>query len=107
VANVFIYSKFLTGKYVFNLAQENIIKVGAVSHPSLLQVPADLEALLAQSKAPILINSCDIDQAFPKESCEMTDRLLGDGKYAPGYKRVHWPGCTHGFAVSGETSSNK
>jgi hypothetical protein len=89
------------GKYVFNLAQEGIIKVGAVSHPSLLKMPDDLQTLLAKSKAPILINSCDVDQQFPKESCELADSLLGDGKYAHGYKRVHWKGCVHGFAVSG------
>ncbi|KIJ57132.1 hypothetical protein M422DRAFT_238701 [Sphaerobolus stellatus SS14] len=59
------------GKYVFNLAQENIIKVGAVAHPSL-------------------------------ESCEMADKLLGEGKYEHDYKRIHWPGCTHGFAVKGD-----
>ncbi|KIJ57133.1 hypothetical protein M422DRAFT_23237 [Sphaerobolus stellatus SS14] len=92
------------GKYVFNLAQENVIKVGAVSHPSLLKRPDDIESLLAKSKAPILINSCDIDEQFPKEACELADNLLGDGKYAPGYKRAHWAGCVHGFAVRGDLS---
>ena len=99
-AIIFSSSEDLTGKYVFNLAQDNVIKVGAVSHPSLLQMPGDLEKLLAQSKAPILINSCDIDQQFPAESCGIADKLFGEGKYVPGYKRVHWEGCTHGFAVS-------
>jgi len=89
------------GKYVFNLAQEGTIKVGAVSHPSLLKIPDDLEDL-AKSKAPMLINSCDVDQQFPKEACELADNLLGDGKYAPGYNRVHWKGCVHGFAVRGD-----
>ncbi|KAF8524577.1 dienelactone hydrolase [Hysterangium stoloniferum] len=92
------------GKYVFNLAQEGTIKVGVVSHPSLLKMPDDLETLLAKSKAPMLINSCDVDGQFPKESCELADNLLGDGKYAPGYKRVHWKGCVHGFAVRGDLS---
>ena len=32
-----------TARYVFDLAFENIIKVAVVSHPSLLQVPVDLE----------------------------------------------------------------
>jgi hypothetical protein len=35
---------FILGRYVFDLAFENIIKVAVVSHPSLLQIPADLEA---------------------------------------------------------------
>ena len=33
----------LGGRYVFDLAFENIIKVAVVSHPSLLKIPADLE----------------------------------------------------------------
>ena len=90
----------LVGKYVVNLAQDNVIKVGVVSHPSLLQVPDDLEKLASQSKAPLLINSCDVDQQFPAESRVIADNMFGDGKYTPGYKRVHWAGCTHGFAVS-------
>jgi hypothetical protein len=31
------------GRYTFDLAFENIIKVAVVSHPSLLKVPDDLE----------------------------------------------------------------
>ena len=31
------------GRYTFDLAFDNIIKVAAVSHPSLLSVPKDLE----------------------------------------------------------------
>ena len=31
------------GRYTFDLAFDNIIKVAAVAHPSLLRVPADLE----------------------------------------------------------------
>ncbi|GJJ07049.1 hypothetical protein Clacol_001248 [Clathrus columnatus] len=92
------------GKYIFNLAQENIIKVGATSHPSLLKIPEDIETLASKSKVPILINSCDVDQQFPKESCDLADSLLGNGKYAPGYRRVHWKGCVHGFAVRGDMS---
>ncbi|KAF8592232.1 dienelactone hydrolase [Ramaria rubella] len=61
------------GKYVVNLAQDNVIKVGAVSHPP----------------------------------CVTADKLLGDGKYTPGYKRVHWEGCTHGFAVRGDMADPK
>lgn len=31
------------GRYVFDLAFDNVIKVGVVSHPSLLKTPDDLE----------------------------------------------------------------
>jgi hypothetical protein len=36
---------------------------------------------------------------FSAEKTAAADEILGDGKFAPGYKRVHWMGCTHGFAV--------
>jgi dienelactone hydrolase len=93
------------GRYVFDLAFDNIIKAAVVSHPSLLQVPADLEKYLASSKAPLLINSCPIDQLFPLESSNKADELFGDGKFAPGYKREFWEGCTHGFAVRGDMTN--
>jgi len=93
------------GRYVFDLAFDNIIKAAVVSHPSLLQVPADLEKYLASSKAPLLINSCPIDQQFPLESSNKADELFGDGKFAPGYKREFWEGCTHGFAVRGDMTN--
>jgi len=92
------------GRYMFDLAFENIIKVGVVSHPSLLQVPDDLEKYAATSKAPLLINSCPVDSQFPPESSAKADEILGGGKFAPGYKRAHFEGCTHGFAVRGDLS---
>jgi dienelactone hydrolase len=94
-------------KYVFELAQENVIKVGAVAHPSLLDNPGDIEKLLKESKAPMLINSCETDAQFPAEFQKVTDELLGDGKYAPGYKRTYYPGATHGFGVRADLSDEK
>lgn len=85
------------GKYVFNLAQENGLKVGATSHPSLLDNPKDIEKLLKSSHAPILINSCETDGQFPIEFQRVTDEILGEGKYKPGYKRNYYPGASHGF----------
>lgn len=38
-----------SGRYVFDLAFENIIKVSAVSHPTFLQVPTDLEVRIPSS----------------------------------------------------------
>jgi len=116
------------GRYVFDLAFDNVIQVAAVSHPSLLKVPEDLEVCwafppplsvisfeidpspkkyLATSKAPLLINSCTIDQLFPHESQAKADEILGGGKFKPGYKREYFEGCTHGFAVRGDLSDPK
>jgi len=92
------------GRYVFDLAFENIIKVAATAHPSMLQVPADLEKLLATSKAPLLINAAEVDQQYPVESQAKGDEILGGGKYKPGYEKIFWPGTTHGFAVRGDLS---
>ncbi|PCH44448.1 alpha/beta-hydrolase [Wolfiporia cocos MD-104 SS10] len=91
----------------FYLAYKNETHVTIVSHPSMLQIPADLEKYRDVSKAPLLINSCEVDQAFPKEAQATTDELLGGGKFAPGYERTYWDGCTHGFAVRGDLSNPK
>jgi len=90
------------GRYVFDLAFENIIKVAVVSHPSLLKVPEDLEKYASTSKAPLLINSCTEDQQFPLESSAIADGIFGGDKFAPGYKREYFEGCKHGFAVRGD-----
>jgi len=93
------------GRYVFDLAFENIIKVGVVSHPSLLKVPEDLEKYVNTSKAPLLINSCTTDSQFPLEASAKADEVFA--KFEPGYKREYFEGCTHGFAVRGDMSDPK
>ncbi|EIM81993.1 chlorocatechol-degradation protein [Stereum hirsutum FP-91666 SS1] len=93
-------------RYVFNLAFENKISVSVTAHPTMIQVE-DLQKYLEVSKAPLLINSCTTDPQFPPEKIEAADRILGGGKFAPGYERVHWEGCTHGFAVRGDISDPK
>ncbi|TFK39472.1 chlorocatechol-degradation protein [Crucibulum laeve] len=95
------------GRYVFDLGFENVIAVGATSHPSLLQVPADLEKYVKTSKAPLLLNTCTVDSQFPPEAQAKADEILGGGKFAPGYKREYFEGCTHGFAVRGDMSDPK
>ena len=57
------------------------------------------------AKAPLLINSCTIDQPFPPSAQKIADEILGDGQFVPGYKRTYWEGCTHGFAVRGDLVS--
>ena len=73
----------------------------------LAQVVADEgpQKYKALSKAPLLINSCEVDPAFPLENQAMADEILGGGKFAPGYERTYWEGCRHGFAVKGDLVS--
>ncbi|KAM6496770.1 dienelactone hydrolase endo-1,3,1,4-beta-D-glucanase [Amanita muscaria] len=95
------------GRYVFDLAFDNEIQVSVVAHPSLLKVPEDLNKYYSTSKAPLLINSCTVDTQFPHEAQAKADDIFGNGKFAPGYKREYFDGCTHGFAVRGDLSDPK
>ena len=56
----------------------------------------------ATTNVPLLINSCTTDSQFPLESSAIADEMFGGGKFAPGYKREYFEGCTHGFAVRGD-----
>ncbi|KAL1692439.1 dienelactone hydrolase [Schizophyllum commune] len=93
----------LGGRYVFDLAFDGVIKAAAVAHPSLLKIPEDIEKY-AQTNVPLLIESCETDMMFPPDLQAKTDAILGDRKFAPGYRRDYWPGCTHGFANRGDGS---
>lgn len=94
-------------KYAIDLAKENVIASAVIAHPSRIAVPDDFTYMLAHSHASLLINSCEVDQAFPQESQAKADEIFGEGKYAPGYQRLHWEGCRHGFAVRGDMSDPK
>ncbi|KAJ7204139.1 Alpha/Beta hydrolase protein [Mycena pura] len=95
------------GRYVFDLAFDGVTKVSAVSHPSLLVIPDDLTKYHAEAKAPLLINSCTVDEQFPLAAQAQADAILGEGKFAPGYRREYFDGCRHGFAVKGDMSDPK
>ncbi|KAK7047440.1 hypothetical protein VNI00_006671 [Paramarasmius palmivorus] len=84
------------GRYVFDLAFDNIITAGTVSHPSLLK------QYVSTSKARLLINSCTIDKVFPPEAQAEADEVSKD--FVPGYKREYFDGCVHGFAVRGDST---
>ncbi|GJJ11189.1 hypothetical protein Clacol_005421 [Clathrus columnatus] len=91
------------GRYVFDLSFENIIKASVVAHPSLLQVPGDLNDYVEKSKAPLLICAAEEDGQYPVESQKIGDTIfaaLGDN-----YKRAYFPGTSHGFAVRGDLSN--
>jgi hypothetical protein len=47
-------------KHVIDLAKENTIASAVVAHPSRFDVPGNLHELVAKSKAPLLINSCEV-----------------------------------------------
>ncbi|KIM88132.1 hypothetical protein PILCRDRAFT_814036 [Piloderma croceum F 1598] len=94
-------------RYVFDLAFENVNHVAVVSHPSLLKIPDDLEKYLKTAKAPLLINSCTDDSQFPHEAQAKADEILGGGKFAPGYVREYFEGCSHGFAIRGDINDPK
>lgn len=101
-----LYNNFfcLPGRYVFDLAFDNVIKVAATCHPSFLQVPEDHHKLLQSSNAPLLINAAEVDQQYPIESQLKGDEILGGGKYKPGYKRMCDVLLLFGFSNSPLTS---
>ena len=78
--------------------------MAAVSHPTLLAIPEDLEHIKSTA-VPLLINSCEFDPQYPAKSQKVGDEILGEGKMeADGYMRTYFAGCTHGFAVRGDVS---
>jgi len=107
VANFVAVGYCFGARYVFDLAFERLIKVAAVAHPSFLKVPEDLDRYAKEAKAPLLINACEFDQAFPLAAQEQADSILGKGDFASKFKQLHWEGCTHGFAVRGDMSDPK
>ena len=64
-------------KLTFWNAFSHKIKVAAVNHPSLLEIPSDLEKM-KESGVPLLINSCEVDAQFPKEAQAKADEVFGD-----------------------------
>ena len=53
-----------------------------------------------KSKAPLLLNSCEFDDFFPKSMSQSSDEKFANFK--PGYKRTYWEGAHHGFATRGD-----
>ena len=109
---------FQLARLVFDLAFDNVIHVAVVAHPSLLQ-PEDLDVrhsfanvlisflsiipsqtYIEKSKAPLLINTCEVDDMFPKTIAETADKKFAN--FAPGYRRTYYEGASHGFGVRGD-----
>ena len=74
-------------------------------HTTSLLVDGDLDTLRAESKVPVLFNTCEIDEQFDAARQALADTLLGDGKYKAGYRRTYFAGVRHGFAVRGDLVS--
>ncbi|KAF9013564.1 alpha/beta-hydrolase [Hymenopellis radicata] len=87
----------LGGRYVFDLAFDGVIKVGTTAHPSLLTFPDDFEKYVSTASVPLQINSCEVDAQFPLEIHAKVDEVFA--KFAPGYERLYFEGCTHGPKV--------
>ncbi|KAJ9110746.1 hypothetical protein QFC20_002787 [Naganishia adeliensis] len=97
------------GKYTVRLAIQKRISIGMIAHPSLLQVPEDLEALKEVTpEIPMLFVTCTTDFMYGPEKQKVGDDILGNGTTeGKGYKRVFYEGCSHGFAVRGDKSDPK
>ncbi|TRM64199.1 dienelactone hydrolase [Schizophyllum amplum] len=95
-------------RYVFDLAFDGVLRAAAVAHPSLLKIPDDAEQF-ARTSVPLLVESCEVDRSFSAEAAAAMDVIMEgvttvvEGKQEPlSYKRTHWAGCKHGFAVRGD-----
>ncbi|KAF9013559.1 dienelactone hydrolase [Hymenopellis radicata] len=95
------------GRYVFDLAFDGVVKVGTTAHPSMLTFPDDFEKYVSTASAPLQINSCEFDEYFPPAIQAKGDEIFANAKFAPGYERLYYEGCTHGFAVRGDISDPK
>ncbi|KAI0301262.1 Alpha/Beta hydrolase protein [Russula brevipes] len=85
-------------RIVFDLAFDNLIHAAVVAHPSFVQAE-DLDSYIKRSRAPLLINSCEFDDAFPPPLAQSADEKFAN--FAPGYRRAHFDGVRHGFATRG------
>jgi dienelactone hydrolase len=94
------YLAYILGLYTTRLIQNNTIAVGTMAHPASLNVPTDFDLVKAQSHVPIEINNAELDTGFTPALALVTDGVLGDGQFPPGYFRRQFDGVGHGFAVS-------
>jgi len=58
------------------------------------------QTYIEKSKAALLINSCEFDDAFPLSFANTADEKFAE--FGPGYRRVHFDGVHHGFAARGD-----
>ncbi|KAG2172282.1 hypothetical protein INT43_004823 [Umbelopsis isabellina] len=87
------------GFYSIRLAtHEDVIDCAIASHPSLVEVPKDIEDV----KKPILFVCAEEDSQFGDEKREKTKEVLT--QKGVGAEFQYYPGTTHGWTVRGETT---
>lgn len=94
------------GRYAFNLAFDKKIQVAAVAHPSLLQIPEDLEKYKSTGVPLLVLSNGPDDFQFDLEKSKKADEVLGP-LGSQKYVRKYWEGLDHGFAVRGDMSDPK
>jgi hypothetical protein len=70
-----------------------------VAHPSLLQVPEDLEKYKSTGVPLLILSNGPQDFQFDLEKSKKADEVLGP-LGSEKYVRKYWEGLDHGFAVS-------
>jgi len=78
-------------------AEQELLSGIAMYHPSLLELPKDLENLVV----PTLIGVSVIDGQFPRESREIAENVFEEKtkKEKLPVKLIIYPGTAHGFAI--------
>ncbi|GAA5966325.1 hypothetical protein JCM21900_003096, partial [Sporobolomyces salmonicolor] len=94
-ATGYCYGARLVADFVLN----DTIQVAIVAHPSLLQVPEDLEALNKKS-TPFLWHNALKDYHFGPEQQATAKKILGDNS---AHVFIDWEGQEHGFAIRGDS----
>ncbi|BGP58399.1 hypothetical protein JCM8202_001902 [Rhodotorula sphaerocarpa] len=86
------------GRYVTDLVLDSVASVGVVAHPSLLEVPKDIEALNKSDGYFLWLNAGD-DYMFDKEKQNQAREIIkGNQKH----KMIDYEGVGHGFAIRGD-----
>ncbi|GJN94071.1 hypothetical protein Rhopal_007135-T1 [Rhodotorula paludigena] len=88
-------------RYVVDLVLDNAVQAAMVAHPSLLEVPADIEKL-KQSSVPFLWNNAGDDHGGFNPDVQKQARAILEGSAA--HKWLVWDKVDHGFAIRGDPS---
>ncbi|GAA5868034.1 hypothetical protein JCM8547_000785 [Rhodosporidiobolus lusitaniae] len=92
----------LGARYTVDLIYAEVVSVGVVAHPSLLESPKDIEELNKSSAHFLWLNALE-DYMFNKEKQEEAKKITaGNDKH----KHVDFEGG-HGFAIRGDPSDAK
>jgi dienelactone hydrolase len=81
------------GWATLKLGATDLVDAVAVAHPSMVDMPADIENL----KKPALFLCAEIDQQFPEEKRKAAQEILQKKGFDATFE--FYPGTTHGFAV--------